>query len=69
MEIVVDDLAGPQIARFLDEHDWDLAMATGQQLDGLDPALAEHALNWSRGMLRPEFRGAGQGGRGGGTGA
>ncbi|HEY1004338.1 MAG TPA: hypothetical protein VGD83_32345, partial [Streptosporangiaceae bacterium] len=28
-----------------------------QQLAGLDPALAEHALNWSRGMLRPEFRG------------
>jgi hypothetical protein len=23
----------------------------------LDPALAEHALRWSRGMLRPEFRG------------
>jgi uncharacterized protein (TIGR03086 family) len=38
-------------------HDWDLARATGQQLAGLDPALAEHALNWSRGMLRPEFRG------------
>jgi len=38
-------------------HDWDLARATGQQLCGLDPALAEHALNWSRGMLRPEFRG------------
>jgi uncharacterized protein (TIGR03086 family) len=38
-------------------HDWDLARATGQQLGGLDPALAEHALNWSRGMLRPEFRG------------
>jgi hypothetical protein len=38
-------------------HDWDLARATGQQLAGLDPALAEHALAWSRGMLRPEFRG------------
>jgi len=38
-------------------HDWDLARATGQQLTGLDPALAEHALAWSRGMLRPEFRG------------
>ena len=38
-------------------HDWDLARATGQQPGGLDPALAEHALNWSRGMLRPEFRG------------
>ena len=38
-------------------HDWDLARATGQQLADLDPALAEHALAWSRGMLRPEFRG------------
>jgi uncharacterized protein (TIGR03086 family) len=38
-------------------HDWDLARATGQQPGGLDPALAEHALAWSRGMLRPEFRG------------
>jgi uncharacterized protein (TIGR03086 family) len=38
-------------------HDWDIARATGQQLAGLDPALAEHALAWSRGMLRPEFRG------------
>ena len=37
-------------------HDWDLAVATGQR-DGLDPALAEHGLRWSRGMLRPEFRG------------
>jgi uncharacterized protein (TIGR03086 family) len=38
-------------------HDWDLARATGQQA-GLDPAVAEHALRWSRQMLRPEFRGA-----------
>ena len=30
---------------------------TGQDVAGLDPALAEHALAWSRGMLRPEFRG------------
>jgi uncharacterized protein (TIGR03086 family) len=37
-------------------HDWDLAKATGQPA-GLDPALAEHALRWSRQMLRPEFRG------------
>jgi uncharacterized protein (TIGR03086 family) len=37
-------------------HDWDLAKATGQP-NGLDPALAEHALRWSRQMLRPEFRG------------
>lgn len=37
-------------------HGWDLAQATGQQAD-LDPALARHALSWSRQMLRPEFRG------------
>jgi uncharacterized protein (TIGR03086 family) len=37
-------------------HDWDLAKATGQPTR-LDPALAEHALRWSRQMLRPEFRG------------
>jgi uncharacterized protein (TIGR03086 family) len=37
-------------------HDWDLAKATGQPTK-LDPALAEHGLRWSRGMLRPEFRG------------
>jgi uncharacterized protein (TIGR03086 family) len=47
--------AGQQITE-LTVHDWDLAIATGQS-DGLDPALAEHALNWSRGMLRPEHRG------------
>jgi uncharacterized protein (TIGR03086 family) len=38
-------------------HDWDLAKATGQALADLDPAPAEHALAWSRQMLRPEFRG------------
>ena len=38
-------------------HDWDLAKAIGPGPAGLDPALAEHALRWSRGMLRPEFRG------------
>lgn len=40
-------------------HTWDLVRATGQQA-ALDPVLAEHALNWSRRMLRPEFRGPGQ---------
>ncbi len=40
-------------------HDWDLARATGQPAE-LDPALAGHALRWSRGMLRPEFRGPGK---------
>jgi len=38
-------------------HSWDLARAIGRQPAALDPALAEHALGWSRGMLRPEFRG------------
>jgi uncharacterized protein (TIGR03086 family) len=37
-------------------HAWDLARATGQDLE-LDPEVAEHGLAWSRGMLRPEFRG------------
>ena len=38
-------------------HSWDLARATGQTRH-LDPELAEHALAWARGMLRPEFRGS-----------
>jgi uncharacterized protein (TIGR03086 family) len=48
--------ADQQIAE-LAMHDWDLARATGQRQAELDPALAEHALRWSRGRLRPEFRG------------
>jgi uncharacterized protein (TIGR03086 family) len=40
-------------------HGWDLAKATGQSA-GLDPELAEHGLNWSRQMLRPESRGPGK---------
>ena len=47
--------ADQQIAE-LSVHDWDLAIATGR-LAGLDPELAEHSLNWSRGLLRPEHRG------------
>lgn len=47
--------ASQQIAE-LAVHSWDLARATGQHAE-LDPALAEHALAWSRGMLRPEYRG------------
>jgi len=50
--------ASQQIAE-LATHGWDLAKATGQNAD-LDPTLAEHALDWSRGMLRPEFRGPDQ---------
>ena len=37
-------------------HDWDLTVATGQHAD-LEPVLAEHALDWSHQVLRPEFRG------------
>jgi uncharacterized protein (TIGR03086 family) len=41
-------------------HGWDLAEATGH--DGqLDPTVADHALAWSRRMLKPEYRGAGRG--------
>jgi len=47
--------ADQQIAE-LAMHGWDLVVATGQQT-GLDPVLAEHALRWSRQMLRPEYRG------------
>ena len=47
--------ADQQIAE-LAVHSWDLVMVTGQQAS-LDPALAEHALAWSRRMLRPEYRG------------
>jgi uncharacterized protein (TIGR03086 family) len=47
--------ADQQVAE-LAMHGWDLVVATGQRAD-LDPALAEHALHWSRGVLRPEFRG------------
>ena len=44
-----------QIAEFA-VHAWDLARAIGDGRD-LDPAIAEHALSWAKGMLRPEFRG------------
>jgi uncharacterized protein (TIGR03086 family) len=37
-------------------HSWDLIRATGAPVT-LDPALAEHALAWSRTMLQPQFRG------------
>lgn len=39
-------------------HSWDLAAAIGHKAV-LDPALAEHALEWSRQALRPEYRRAG----------
>jgi uncharacterized protein (TIGR03086 family) len=50
--------ADQQIAE-LATHDWDLVVATGQQIS-LDPDPAEHALHWSHGVLRPEFRGPGK---------
>jgi uncharacterized protein (TIGR03086 family) len=43
-------------------HTWDIARATGMPDADLDPAIAEHALAWSREALKPEWRGAGGGG-------
>lgn len=51
--------ADQQIAE-LAVHAWDLAKATNQS-EPLDPAVAEHALSWSREMLKPEYRGPGLG--------
>lgn len=48
-------LADQQIAE-LCVHAWDLARATGQQID-FDDEAAERALEWSGRMLRPEARG------------
>ncbi|MFJ9697699.1 TIGR03086 family metal-binding protein [Kitasatospora sp. NPDC101183] len=39
-------------------HAWDLARASGQSTEGLDHEVAEAALAWARGALKPEFRGA-----------
>ncbi|MFI6865678.1 TIGR03086 family metal-binding protein [Nocardia sp. NPDC050406] len=50
--------ADQQIAE-LAMHTWDLARATGQS-PAWDPAVAEHALTWSKAVLRPEFRGPGK---------
>jgi uncharacterized protein (TIGR03086 family) len=52
--------ADQQIAEFA-MHSWDITRATGQSTD-LDPEIAEHALAWSKQMLKPEYRGAGGGG-------
>jgi len=48
--------ADQQIAE-LAVHGWDLARATGQALNVLDPTVAGHALAWARQRLRPEHRG------------
>ena len=47
--------ADQQIAE-LATHGWDLVAATRVDVP-LEDELAEHALAWSRGMLRPEYRG------------
>lgn len=51
--------AHQQIAE-LAVHGWDLTRATGRSLAALDAGVAEHALAWSRAMLRPEQRGPGR---------
>lgn len=56
-EVPLRSRADQQIAE-LAMHGWDLARATGQPVE-LDPQVAEYALAWSRGMLRPDFRGPG----------
>ena len=38
-------------------HTWDLATAIGLSVDGLDPEVAETALEFMRASLRPELRG------------
>ncbi|MFE3105865.1 TIGR03086 family metal-binding protein [Nocardia tengchongensis] len=50
--------ADQQIAEFA-MHAWDLTRATGQGR-ALEPDLAEHALAWSRQVLKPEYRGQGR---------
>ena len=40
-------------------HAWDLAKATGQPTD-LDPEVARFALEAARGLMSPDFRGAGR---------
>ena len=37
-------------------HGWDIARATGQSTD-LDTGVAQTALEWARGALKPELRG------------
>ena len=40
-------------------HAWDLAKTTGQSTD-LDPDVATHALEFTRGIMAPAFRGPGR---------
>ena len=57
-EVPLGTRANQQIAE-LAVHGWDLFRATGQPIS-LDNEIAEHALAWSRQMMRPEFRGPGK---------
>jgi len=51
-----DDPADWQIAE-LAVHTWDVATATGQPVDALDPEVAERGLAFMSQVLKPEMRG------------
>lgn len=57
-EMPIVNLADQQIAE-LCVHAWDLVRATGQDIE-LDAAAAEHGLQWSHRVMRPEARGPGK---------
>jgi uncharacterized protein (TIGR03086 family) len=62
---IADPARRPDIEMQIAEHavhTWVIACATGVPEGELDPAIAEHALAWSREALKPEWRGAGGGG-------
>lgn len=58
-EVPLRSRADQQTAEFT-VHSWDLATATGQPVDDLDPQIAAFSLSWSKRMLRPEARGPGK---------
>ena len=41
-------------------HSWDVAVSTGQSIDGFDQEVAEASLSWAKNSLKPEFRGPGK---------
>lgn len=51
-----DESADWQIAEVA-VHTWDLATATGQSVDDLDPQVAERGLAFMSEVLKPEMRG------------
>ena len=51
-----DEPADWQIAEVA-VHTWDLATATGQPVDRLDPEVAERGLAFMSAVLKPEMRG------------